>query len=88
MLILLWLSNCRKGKTGGLTEAQIDSLLVDFDAQPDRGFSSSDDNSDVDESLTVPTRQIENEQSEDEVSLRSSAMFDLSQQADQFPSLP
>ncbi|KWU44788.1 hypothetical protein RHOSPDRAFT_29044 [Rhodotorula sp. JG-1b] len=56
----------RKGKTGGLTEAQIDSLLVDFDAQPDRGFSSSEDDSDVDESLTVPTRRIDDEHSEDE----------------------
>ncbi|GAA5860860.1 hypothetical protein JCM3774_003167 [Rhodotorula dairenensis] len=60
----------RKGKTGGLTEAQIDSLLVDFDAQPERGSSSDDDGSstgsDVDESLTVPTRRIEDDDSDGE----------------------
>ncbi|BGP56523.1 hypothetical protein JCM8202_004581 [Rhodotorula sphaerocarpa] len=50
----------RKGKTGGLTEAQIDSLLVDFDAQ---GSDSGDDSAglDVDESLTVPSRLAEGE---------------------------
>lgn len=54
------LAHYSKGKTGGLTEAQIDSLLVDFDAQ---GSDSGDDSagSDVDESLTVPSRLIEGE---------------------------
>ncbi|EJD06409.1 uncharacterized protein FOMMEDRAFT_151670 [Fomitiporia mediterranea MF3/22] len=42
----------RKGKTGGLTEAQVDALLVDFDAKPDDHFSS--DSEDVDESLIAP----------------------------------
>ncbi|KAL5485677.1 hypothetical protein ACEPAI_6718 [Sanghuangporus weigelae] len=43
----------RKGKTGGLTEAQIDSLLVDFDSKSvDDEFSS--DSEDADESLTNP----------------------------------
>ncbi|GAA6028726.1 hypothetical protein JCM8097_007364 [Rhodosporidiobolus ruineniae] len=56
----------RKGKTGGLNEDQIGSLLVDFDRktydnpdvssdEEDRG---SDAGSDVDESLTVPDRRI------------------------------
>lgn len=43
----------KKGKTGGLTDAQYDALLVDFDSKPtDDNFSSDSD--DADESLTVP----------------------------------
>ncbi|GAA6011666.1 hypothetical protein JCM10207_004201 [Rhodosporidiobolus poonsookiae] len=52
----------RKGKTGGLSEDQIGSLLVDFDRKTyDNPDASSDDESgsDVDESLTVPSRPIE-----------------------------
>ncbi|KAJ2936662.1 hypothetical protein H1R20_g431, partial [Candolleomyces eurysporus] len=43
----------KKGKSGGLSEAQYNSLLVDFDAAgpPDNYEPDSDD---VDESLTVP----------------------------------
>ncbi|GAA5972038.1 hypothetical protein JCM11641_002466 [Rhodosporidiobolus odoratus] len=50
----------RKGKTGGLNEDQIGSLLVDFDRKtydnPDASSDESDAASDVDESLTVPSR--------------------------------
>ncbi|KAL5526112.1 hypothetical protein ACEPAG_7450 [Sanghuangporus baumii] len=43
----------RKGKTGGLTEAQIDSLLVDFESKSvDDEFSS--DSEGADESVKVP----------------------------------
>ncbi|GAA5991027.1 hypothetical protein JCM10908_006508 [Rhodotorula pacifica] len=60
----------RKGKTGGLTEAQIDSLLVDFDARPVSDGDGEDDSdsggSDVDESLTVPTRRIQDDEPDDE----------------------
>ncbi|KAH8109576.1 hypothetical protein DFH11DRAFT_1515373 [Phellopilus nigrolimitatus] len=43
----------RKGKTGGLSDAQYDALLVDFDAKAlDDHYSS--DSEDVDESLMVP----------------------------------
>lgn len=43
----------RKGKSGGLTEKQYESLLVDFDS---RGLSDhfESDSDDMDESLTVP----------------------------------
>ncbi|KAK2462981.1 hypothetical protein APHAL10511_005033 [Amanita phalloides] len=41
-----------KGKTGGLSENQYASLLVDFDSKPIDGYESDSD--DVDESLTVP----------------------------------
>ncbi|GAA6023181.1 hypothetical protein JCM11491_003291 [Sporobolomyces phaffii] len=44
----------RRGKSGGLNEAQIDSLLVDFDQRSDD--SSGSDSDDKDESLTVPDR--------------------------------
>ncbi|GJN90053.1 hypothetical protein Rhopal_003051-T1 [Rhodotorula paludigena] len=59
----------RKGKTGGLTEAQIDALLVDFDREDGATASSDDDSShgsDVDESLTVPERLIEPDGNDDE----------------------
>ncbi|GAA5927143.1 CCDC174 family protein [Sporobolomyces koalae] len=47
----------RRGKSGGLNEAQIDSLLVDFDREPDASEeSASDSDQPVDESLTVPER--------------------------------
>ncbi|BGP01038.1 hypothetical protein RTG_02790 [Rhodotorula toruloides ATCC 204091] len=52
----------RKGKTGGLSEAQIEALLVDFDAKQGGDDSSEDDDSagsEVDESLTVPDRRIQ-----------------------------
>ncbi|KAF8501702.1 hypothetical protein F5888DRAFT_1261890 [Russula emetica] len=42
----------KKGQSGGLNEAQFDSLLVDFDSKPDDPYESDSD--DVDESLTVP----------------------------------
>ncbi|KLO10829.1 hypothetical protein SCHPADRAFT_831992 [Schizopora paradoxa] len=43
----------KKGKSGGLTDAQYDGLLVDFDSKAmDEHYSS--DSEDVDESLTVP----------------------------------
>ncbi|KAG2017904.1 hypothetical protein CC2G_007365 [Coprinopsis cinerea AmutBmut pab1-1] len=44
----------RKGKSGGLNEAQYNALLVDFDLQgPSHHYESDSD--DIDESLTVPT---------------------------------
>ncbi|KAH9986235.1 hypothetical protein BJV77DRAFT_1029844 [Russula vinacea] len=42
----------KKGQSGGLSEAQFDGLLVDFDSKPDEPYESDSD--DVDESLTVP----------------------------------
>ncbi|KAI0250259.1 hypothetical protein BJV78DRAFT_1128214 [Lactifluus subvellereus] len=42
----------KKGQSGGLSEAQYDALLVDFDSKPDDPYESDSD--DVDESLTVP----------------------------------
>lgn len=45
----------RKGKTGGLDEAQIETLLVDFDRKNWDEPSDSDDSED-DESATVPVR--------------------------------
>ncbi|PFH53052.1 hypothetical protein AMATHDRAFT_138402 [Amanita thiersii Skay4041] len=42
----------KKGKTGGLNEAQYSSLLVDFDSRPADAYESDSDA--VDESLTVP----------------------------------
>ncbi|KAM0750624.1 hypothetical protein T439DRAFT_325683 [Meredithblackwellia eburnea MCA 4105] len=51
----------RKGKTGGLNEAQIESLLVDFDQKDLDGSSGSDDSEDEDESATVPQRPIESD---------------------------
>ncbi|KAF8348820.1 hypothetical protein F5887DRAFT_1241934 [Amanita rubescens] len=42
----------KKGKTGGLSENQYNSLLVDFDSKPIRTYESDSD--DVDESLTIP----------------------------------
>ncbi|EIN03747.1 hypothetical protein PUNSTDRAFT_109149 [Punctularia strigosozonata HHB-11173 SS5] len=42
----------QKGKTGGLTEAQYNSLLVDFDSKVQDVYESDSD--DVDESVTVP----------------------------------
>ncbi|BGP17597.1 hypothetical protein JCM10213_001247 [Rhodosporidiobolus nylandii] len=54
----------RKGKTGGLNEDQISSLLVDFDRKTYDNPDTSDDESstsDVDESLRVPDRLIEDE---------------------------
>ncbi|KIL64469.1 hypothetical protein M378DRAFT_11472 [Amanita muscaria Koide BX008] len=42
----------KKGKTGGLSENQYSSLLVDFDSKPLDAYESDSD--DVDESLTVP----------------------------------
>ncbi|KAI0314607.1 hypothetical protein OF83DRAFT_1293767 [Amylostereum chailletii] len=41
-----------KGQTGGLTDAQFEGVLVDFDAKPDDPYESDSD--DADESLTVP----------------------------------
>lgn len=41
-----------KGKSGGLTDKQYDTLLVDFDSKPIGAYES--DSEDVDESLTVP----------------------------------
>ncbi|KAG7451122.1 uncharacterized protein BT62DRAFT_984358 [Guyanagaster necrorhizus] len=41
----------RKGKSGGLSEKQFDTLLVDFDLKPPEW---EDDEDDIDESLTVP----------------------------------
>ncbi|GAA5956937.1 hypothetical protein JCM3765_006646 [Sporobolomyces pararoseus] len=48
----------RRGKSGGLNEAQIDSLLVDFDqsAEGKEDSSSSASESEVDESKTIPRR--------------------------------
>ncbi|GAA5895411.1 CCDC174 family protein [Sporobolomyces salmoneus] len=48
----------RRGKSGGLNEAQIDSLLVDFDKTAESGSESDSeaDDSGADESLTVPKR--------------------------------
>ncbi|KAF9450339.1 hypothetical protein P691DRAFT_665491 [Macrolepiota fuliginosa MF-IS2] len=42
----------RKGKSGGLSDKQYESLLVDFDSKPDDAYESDSD--EVDESLTVP----------------------------------
>ncbi|KAI0072538.1 hypothetical protein K474DRAFT_1678587 [Panus rudis PR-1116 ss-1] len=42
----------RKGKSGGLSEKQYETLLVDFDSKPIDSYESDSD--DVDESLTVP----------------------------------
>ncbi|GAA5908764.1 hypothetical protein JCM6882_008201 [Rhodosporidiobolus microsporus] len=55
----------RKGKTGGLNEDQIGSLLVDFDRKNYDNPDTSDDDSvgsDVDESLTVPERCINDDE--------------------------
>lgn len=56
----------RKGKTAGLTEGQLDNLLVDFERKDDGNGSESseededgDDDEEKDESATVPTRPIE-----------------------------
>ena len=65
----------RKGKSGGLNDAQVDALLVDvctifivnmgtliisqFDAKNPNGYYESDSD-DVDESLTVPERPDKN----------------------------
>ncbi|KJA22886.1 hypothetical protein HYPSUDRAFT_138494 [Hypholoma sublateritium FD-334 SS-4] len=47
----------RKGKTGGLNDAQYDALLVDFDeANPNTSKYYQEDSEDEDESLTVPKR--------------------------------
>lgn len=61
---------CSKGKTGGLNEDQIGSLLVDFDRKAYDNPDTSDDDSEVDESATVPNRLLAND---DEV--RSSSPF-------------
>ncbi|KAH9031071.1 hypothetical protein EDB84DRAFT_1562377 [Lactarius hengduanensis] len=45
----------KKGQSGGLNEAQYGELLVDFDSKPDDPYESDSD--DVDESLTVPIPQ-------------------------------
>jgi len=66
----------RRGKSGGLNEAQIDSLLVDFDKREEEDGSSSEAGSEVDESLTIPKRPFQRtiSASEDsEVSIYSSA---------------
>ncbi|KAI0925988.1 hypothetical protein AcV5_008570 [Taiwanofungus camphoratus] len=47
----------RKGKSGGLSEKQYDSLLVDFEQKPIDSYESDSD--DVDESLTVPKLSTE-----------------------------
>ncbi|GAA5875733.1 hypothetical protein JCM8547_007053 [Rhodosporidiobolus lusitaniae] len=57
----------RKGRTGGLSEDQIGSLLVDFDRKTYDNPDTSDDDSassDVDESLTVPQRPVDDEPGE------------------------
>ncbi|KAF8318477.1 hypothetical protein DL93DRAFT_2133264 [Clavulina sp. PMI_390] len=51
----------RKGKTGGLSEKQYDSLLVDFDAQEYNDDAFSSDSDDVDESASVPQRPRDEE---------------------------
>ncbi|GAA5825159.1 hypothetical protein JCM11251_006124 [Rhodosporidiobolus azoricus] len=59
----------RKGKTGGLSEDQIGSLLVDFDRKTYDNPDTSDDDSagsDVDESLTVPDRRIADSSKDDD----------------------
>ncbi|GAA5945331.1 hypothetical protein JCM1841_000839 [Sporobolomyces salmonicolor] len=61
----------RRGKTGGLSDAQIDSLLVDFDRKnydhPDLSSDEEGDSaSDVDESKTVPDRIISQDAGDDE----------------------
>ncbi|GAA5868360.1 hypothetical protein JCM1840_005655 [Sporobolomyces johnsonii] len=61
----------RRGKTGGLNDAQIDSLLVDFDRKnydnPDLSSDDPDDStSDVDESRTVPDRIISHDADDDD----------------------
>ncbi|KAE9407787.1 hypothetical protein BT96DRAFT_850413 [Gymnopus androsaceus JB14] len=50
----------KKGKSGGISDKQFDSLLVDFDA---KGISNSyeSDSDDVDESLTVPVPLVNDE---------------------------
>jgi hypothetical protein len=48
----------RKGKTGGLKEAQIDNLLVDFDRKKCDAHTDSDESDeDEDESETVPVAE-------------------------------
>ncbi|KAF9476686.1 hypothetical protein BDN70DRAFT_934823 [Pholiota conissans] len=52
----------RKGKTGGLNDAQYDALLVDFDesnANTSKYYES--DSNDEDESLTVPKRPMDDD---------------------------
>jgi len=49
----------KKGQSGGLNEAQYDALLVDFDSKPDDPYESHSD--DVDESLTVPVPEEDND---------------------------
>lgn len=54
--LTLFLARNSKGKTGGLTEAQIDSLLVDFDQRarsgsPSGSSSSEADSDDADEAV-------------------------------------
>ncbi|KAL4247217.1 Coiled-coil domain-containing protein 174-like protein [Abortiporus biennis] len=44
----------RKGKSGGLTDKQFDTLLVDFDSKALDDDHYSSDSEDVDESLSVP----------------------------------
>ncbi|KAH9481434.1 Coiled-coil domain-containing protein 174 [Psilocybe cubensis] len=46
----------RRGKTGGLNDAQYDALLVDFDTDNVTSKYYEADSADEDESLTVPTR--------------------------------
>lgn len=55
----------RRGKSGGLNEAQIDSLLVDFDK---REGESSEAGSEVDESLTIPKKPFQRTRSASEES--------------------
>ncbi|KZT07629.1 uncharacterized protein LAESUDRAFT_651046 [Laetiporus sulphureus 93-53] len=49
----------RKGRSGGISEKQYESLLVDFDSKAMDAYESDSD--DVDESLTVPRRPAEEE---------------------------
>ncbi|KZT73147.1 hypothetical protein DAEQUDRAFT_762499 [Daedalea quercina L-15889] len=49
----------RKGKSGGLSEKQYESLLVDFDQKAMDHYESDSD--DVDESLTVPKAPVREE---------------------------
>lgn len=46
----------RRGKTGGLDEAQMENVLVDFD-----GKESDSEESEEDESATVPVRPMESD---------------------------
>ncbi|KAF9565223.1 hypothetical protein CPC08DRAFT_630301 [Agrocybe pediades] len=51
----------RKGKTGGLSDAQYDALLVDFDSHTSTSKYYQDNSEDEDESLTVPTRPTDDD---------------------------